>query len=142
MRSVEYAALSISGNVFMLWRGNYCISVIVIIGEFAEENILVNSCVRSMSSYIILPLCTYRLNWARRTSRGRWDEWNYTALQTQNLKFEPWRAEAEHASSRSRRLPTILNLYEWAGKKHLVSLKLEGQSGVRTRDLRFSKQAT
>ena len=26
--------------------------------------------------------------------------------------------------------PTILNLYEWAGKKHFVPLKLEGQSGV------------
>ena len=41
------------------------------------------------------------------------------------------RSEAEHAISRSRRLPTILN----------ISLKLEGQSGVRNRDLRFSKQA-
>ena len=36
---------------------------------------------------------------------------------------------------------TILNLCEWAGKKQFVSLKLEGQSGVRTRDLRHSKQA-
>ena len=47
---------------------------------------------------------------------------------------------AEHATSRSRRLPTILNLYEWPGKKHFVSLQLEGQSGARTRDLRLSKQ--
>ena len=37
--------------------------------------------------------------------------------------------------------PTILNFYEWAGKKHFVSLKLEGQSGVRARDLRLPKQA-
>ena len=29
---------------------------------------------------------------------------------------------------------------EWAGKKHLLSLQLEGQSNVRTRDLRLSKQ--
>ena len=39
------------------------------------------------------------------------------------------------------RLSTILNLYEWAGKKHFVSLKLECRSGVRTLDLWLSKQA-
>ena len=50
------------------------------------------------------PLCTCRLNWARRT----------------------WRSQAELAIS--RRLPTILFFYEWAGKKHFVSLKLECQS--------------
>ena len=83
-------------------------------------------------------LCTYRLNWARRTSRGWLDK---LALRTQDSKFEPWRSEAEHATSRSLRLPEILNIYEWVGKKHFVSLKLEGQSGVRTRDLRLSKQA-
>ena len=54
------------------------------------------------------PLCTYRLNWARRTSWGWWDDWDHTVLQTQDSKFEPWRSEAEHATSRSRRLPTIL----------------------------------
>ena len=31
-----------------------------------------------------------------------------TVLLTQDSKFEPWRSEAEHATSRSRRLPTIL----------------------------------
>ena len=31
-------------------------------------------------------LCTYRLNWARRTSWGWWDD---TVLQTQDSKFEP-----------------------------------------------------
>ena len=54
------------------------------------------------------PLCTYRLNWARRTSWGWWDDWDDTVLQTQDSNFEPWRSEAEHATSRSRRLPTIL----------------------------------
>ena len=52
-------------------------------------------------------LCTYRLNWARRTSWGWWDEWDGTALQTQDSKFKPWSSEAEHPTSRSRRLPTI-----------------------------------
>ena len=40
------------------------------------------------------------------------------------------------------KLPTILNLFEWAGKKHCVSLKLGGQSGARSHDLRLPKQAT
>ena len=30
------------------------------------------------------PLCTYRLNWARRTSWGWWDDWDDTVLQTQD----------------------------------------------------------
>ena len=54
------------------------------------------------------PLCTYRLNWARRTSWGWWGDWDDTVLQTQDSKFEPWRSEAEHATSRPRRLPSIL----------------------------------
>ena len=64
------------------------------------------------------PLCTYRLNWARRTSWGWWDDWDDTVLQTQDSKFEPWRSEAEHATSRSRRLPT----HGW-GRNIFVSLK-------------------
>ena len=62
------------------------------------------------------PLCTYRLNWARRTSWGWWDDWDDTVLQTQNSKFEPWRSEAEHATSRSRRRPTILTFTRGWGR--------------------------
>ena len=62
------------------------------------------------------PLCTYRLNWARRTSWGWWDDWDYTVLQTQDSKFESWRSEAEHATSRSRRLPTILTFTRGWGR--------------------------
>ena len=60
---------------------------------------------------------------------------------TLDSKVEPLRSEAEHATSRPRRLFIILNLYESAGKKYFVSLKLEGQSGVRNLHLRLSKQA-
>ena len=60
------------------------------------------------------PLCTCRLNLARRTSWGRWDEWDDTAFQTQDSKFALLRSEAEHPTSRTRRLPTILNIYECA----------------------------
>ena len=63
-----------------------------------------------------LPLCTYRLNRARRTSWGWWDVWDDTVLQTQDSKFEPWRSEAEHATSRSRRLPTILTFTRGWGR--------------------------
>ena len=70
------------------------------------------------------PLCTYRLNWVRRTYWGWWDDWSDTVLQTQHLKFEPWRSEAEHATSRSRRLPTILTFTRgWGKKKIFVSFK-------------------
>ena len=47
---------------------------------------------------------------------GCWDEWYDTVLQTQDSKFESWRSEADPATSLSRRLFTILILYEWAGK--------------------------
>ena len=39
-----------------------------------------------------------------------------TVLQTQDLKFEPWRSEAEDATSRSRRLPTILTFTRGWGR--------------------------
>ena len=69
------------------------------------------------------PLCTYRINWARRTSCGWWDDWDDTALQTQDSKFEPWRSEAEHATSRSRRLPTVLTFTRGWGRNIFVSFK-------------------
>ena len=68
-------------------------------------------------------LCTYRPNWARRTSWGWWVEWDDTVLQTQDSKFEPWRSEAEHATSRSRRLPTILSFTSGWGRNIMVSFK-------------------
>ena len=69
------------------------------------------------------PLCTYRLNWARRTSWGWWDDWDDTFLQTQDSKFESWRSEAEHATSRSRRHPSILTFTRGWGRNFFVSFK-------------------
>ena len=43
--------------------------------------------------------------------------------QTQNSKFEPWRSEAEHATTRSRRFPTILTFTHGWGRNIFVSLK-------------------
>ena len=69
-------------------------------------------------------LCTYRLNLARRTSWGWWDEWDDTALQTQDSKFKLWRSEAEYAISRIRRLPTILSFRSRWRRNIFVSFKL------------------
>ena len=65
-------------------------------------------------------LGTYRFNWARRTW---WDEWDDTSLQTQESKFKPWRSEAEHATSRSPRLPKILSFTSGWGRNIFVSFK-------------------
>ena len=77
------------------------------------------------------PLCTYRLNWAKRTSWGWWDDWDDTVLQTQDSKFEPWRSEAEHATSRSRRLPTILTFTRGWGR-NIFCFFQTAESGNRT----------
>ena len=79
------------------------------------------------------PLCTYRLNWARRTSWGWWDDWDDTVLQTQDSKFEPWRSEAEHATSRSRRLPTILTFTRRWGRNNFCFFQT-AETGNRTPD--------
>ena len=84
---------------------------------------MVNSGLKWNESGFRPPLCTYRLNWARRTSWGWWDDWDDTVLQTQDSKFEPWRSEAEHATSRSRRLPTILTFTRGWGRNIFVSFK-------------------
>ena len=86
-------------------------------------------------------LCTYKLSWALRTSWGWWDESYDTAFQTEDSKFEPWRSEVEHVTSRPQRLPTILTFTSERGRNILFSLKLGDQSRVRIRDLRLSKQA-
>ena len=51
----------------------------------------------------------------------RWLRWH--CLQTQDSKFEPWRSEAEHATSRSRRLPAILTFTRGWGRNIFVFFK-------------------
>ena len=77
------------------------------------------------------PLCTYRLNWARRTSWGWWDDWDDTVLQKQNSKFEPWRSEVEQATSQSRRFPTILTLTRGWGRNNFCFFQT-AETGNRT----------
>ena len=91
------------------------------------------SCKKWNESGFRPPLCTYRLNWARRTSWGWWDDWDDTVLQTQDSKFEPWRSEAEHATSRSRRLPTILTFTRGWGRNNFCFFQT-AETGNRTPD--------
>ena len=57
------------------------------------------------------------------------------------FEIEPCWSAAKHVISRSCRLPTIFNLYDWAGRKHFVLWNLECQSRRRICDLWLSKQA-
>ena len=77
------------------------------------------------------PLCTHRLNWARRTTWRWWDDWDDTVLQTQDSKFEPWRSEAEHVTSRSRRLPTKLTFTRGWGR-NIFCIFQTAETGNRT----------
>ena len=97
-------------GIIPLWNGIFCFIVMLSLSDMFFFLIIIRY-IKSQQwneSGFKPPLCTYRLNWARRTSWGWWDDWDDTVLQTQDSKFEPWWSEAEHATSRSRRLPTIL----------------------------------
>ena len=64
---------------------------------------------------------------------------NDTALQTHGSKFEPWRSEAELSVTEAPHNIDNIESLRMSGEE--TFFKLEGQSGVRTRDLQFSKQA-
>ena len=100
-----------------------------------------NQCFLTVIALLQYPKCLYNIkymisssimqgNWVMRTSWGWWDEWDDTALQSQDSKFKPWRSEGEHATSRSRRLPTI-EFYEWTVKKHVCFFQT-AEIGIRT----------
>ena len=90
-----------------------------------------SQCPKWNESGIKPPLCTYRLDWARRNSWGWWDDWDDTVLQTQDSKFGPWRSEAEHATSRWRRIPTILPFTRGWGRNIFCFFQTAG-TGNRT----------
>ena len=52
-------------------------------------------------------------------------------LQTQDSKFDPWWSEAEHATSRSRRLPAILTFTRGWGR-NIFSFFQTAETGNRT----------
>ena len=80
------------------------------------------------------PLCTYRLNWARRTSWGWWDDWDDTVLQTQDSKSEARRSEVEYATSRSQRLSTIL-IFTRGWRRNIFCFFQTAETGSRTPNL-------
>ena len=67
----------------------------------------------------------YRLNCSKRINLLRMVRWvRYdTDPQTQDAKFKPWRCEAKHATSGSRRFPTLLTFTSEWGKKHFCFLQ-------------------
>ena len=100
----------------------------------SAENWQKQQCLKWNESGFRPPLCTYRLNWARRTSWGWWYDWDDTVLQTQDSKFEPWRSEAEHATYLSvTEAPYNTNFHTWMGKKHLCFFET-AETGNRTRN--------
>ena len=101
----------------------HCTALILLSINSMIDRVLLTTEMKWNESGFRPPLCTYRLNWARRTSWGWWDDWDDTVLQTQDSKFEPWRSEAEHATSRSRRLPTILTIDDGMSMQIYTSLK-------------------
>ena len=108
------------------------------IDNISSRIVKISAPVKWNESGFMPPLCTYRLNWARRTSWGWWDVWDDTVLQTQDSKFEPWRSEAEHATSRSRSLPTILTFTRGWGRNIFVSFK-PPRPGTEPRTLAWKK---
>ena len=56
---------------------------------------------------------------------GWWDRSDNIDLQKHDSKIKLWPPDVEQATSRSQRLPTMLILHDWAGKKHFVSLTPE-----------------
>ena len=52
-------------------------------------------------------------------------------IETQDSKFQPWRSEAEHATSRSRRLPTILTFTRGWGR-NIFGFFQTAETGNRT----------
>ena len=67
------------------------------------------------------PLCTYRLNCARRTSWGWWDDWDDTVLQTQD--------STRHLSVTED--PHNTDFHTWMGKKHFCFFQT-AETGNRT----------
>ena len=91
------------------------------------------------------PLCTYRLNWARRTSWGWWDDWDDTVLQTQEIMWIKWNEWGLRPPLCTYRLNwarrTSWGLWDkWDDREETFCLKLECQCGVRTRDFPHFKQ--
>ena len=111
-------------NIWKSWCWNTKhLKILILKKSFRSQYLRFKRPIKWNESGFRPPLCTYGLNWARRTSWGWWDDWDDTVLQTQDSKFVPWRFEAEHATSRSRRLPTILTFTHGWGRNILVSFK-------------------
>ena len=69
------------------------------------------------------PLCTYGLNWTRRTSWGWWDEWDETGFEIRALTV--W------GRARYLEAPHNTEFHTWMGKKHFCFFQT-AETGNRT----------
>ena len=74
-----------------------------------------NECINGVLGHGVL--CIYRLNWGKRTFSGWWDEWDDTALQTHDLKFDP----------SGLRLSTLLYVYGGSPQYVLLNMSERGR---------------
>ena len=74
-------------------------------------------------------LCTYRLNWARRTFWGWRDKRDDTAFQTHNSKFEPGGLRPNTLHLGHEGYPQYWIFTSGQGNKHFVSLNLKARVG-------------
>ena len=86
------------------------------------------------------PLCTCRQNWEGEPPENGEMKMMALPFRHRTRNSSPGGLGPTMLPPRSRRLHTIFNLYESAGRKRFVSSKPNCHSGVRTRDLRLSKQ--
>ena len=119
-----------------------CLSMCDMISHLWEHNMCNLALIHSQE---IMYKCMYKWNEMRRTSWGWWDEWDDTALQTQDSKFKPC---GGGGGLRPSKLPPghrgssqYWIITSERGGNIFVFFKLKGQSGVRARDLRLPKQA-
>ena len=76
------------------------------------------------------PLCTYRLNWARRTSWGWWDDWDDNFLQTQIQNSSPGGLRPSIYPSVTE-APHNTDFHTWKGKKHFCCFFQTAETGNR-----------
>ena len=79
------------------------------------------------------PLCTYRLNWARRTSWGWWDDWDDTVLQTQEFEIRTLAVWGRARYLSVTEAPHNTDFHTWMGKKHFCFFQT-AETGNRTPD--------
>ena len=65
-------------------------------------------------------LCTYRLNWAKKTTWGWWDEWG-EARKLNNLNFHTPEVESPDTATHNSKLVKLTDIY-WSWDQTFVNV--------------------